>query len=335
MKRTASSVVVGLLLGASLLAAQNTTRDEPLPPAAIAGPAVQNTDADQRLQALASLPRANAEYRLGPGDLIEVGVFGVDEFRHTLRIAASGLVKLPLIEPVMATGLTAAELEQRLTSLLGSDVIKNPQVSVFVKEYRSQPVYVLGAVRSPGQYQITLQLRIVDALSLAGGLLPTAGDEAVIQRPTPAGGEQIIRVDLANLLERGDLSLNVLVQGGDVIHVRERPIETIYVVGEVNRAGAFTKPPKQDLRVSQVIAWAGGPMKTAKLNKGMLVRYSEDGKRQELPVNFKDILNGKVEDFLVQANDIIFLPGSTIKNLGYGVLNGLPGTVATLPYRIP
>jgi polysaccharide export outer membrane protein len=290
---------------------------------------------DGRLQALSALPRSNAEYRLGPGDLIEIGVFGVNEFRHTVRIAASGIIKLPLIEPVTASGLTAAELEQRLTLLLGDEVIKNPQVSVFVKEYRSQPIYVLGAVRNPGQYQVSLQLRIVDALSLAGGLLATAVDEAVIQRPTPTGGEETIHIDLQKLLETGDLSLNVPVQGGDVIHVRERVPETVYVVGEVNRAGAYIKPPKTEWRVSQVIAWAGGPMKTAKLAKGILVRYGENGTREELPVNFNDILKGKADDFFVRANDVIFVPGSTIKNLGYGVLNGLPGTVATLPYRIP
>ena len=267
--------------------------------------------------------------------MIEVGVFGVDDFRHTVRISASGVIKFPLIDPVNAAGLTAAELEQRLATALGTDVIKNPQVSVFVKEYRSQPVYVLGAVKTPGQYQITMQLRVVDVLSMAGGLQPNAGDEAVIQRPLADGGEQMIPVDLAKLFEKGDLSLNVLVQGGDVIHVRERLTETIYVLGEVNRAGAFVKIPKQDLRVSQAIAWAGGPMKTAKLSKGAMLRYNEAGVRQERPVNFKDILSGKAEDFLVRADDIIFIPGSTIKTLGYGVLNTIPGTLTTIPYRIP
>ena len=99
-----------------------------------------------------------------------------------MRINASGSSSLPLLDAITASGLTPAELEQRLTALLETDVIKNPQVSVFVKEYRSQPVYVLGSVRNPGQYQITLQLKIVDAMSLAGGLQPSAGDEAMIQR---------------------------------------------------------------------------------------------------------------------------------------------------------
>ena len=147
----------------------------------------QSVNLDDRIKSLSSLGKTDAEYRLGPGDLIEISVFGVENFRHTLRISASGVIKLPLLDPITAAGLTPAELEQRLTSLLNDDVIKNPQVSVFVKEYRSQSVYVLGAVRSPGQYQITLQLKIVDVISMAGGLQSNAVDEAVIQRRSADG----------------------------------------------------------------------------------------------------------------------------------------------------
>lgn len=281
-----------------------------------------------------SLPRGNAEYKLGPGDLIEVSVFGIEEYRHNVRISATGAVKLPLIEPVTASGLTAAELEAKLADLLGGEVIKNPQVSVFVKEYRSQPVYVLGAVQRPGQYQITMQMRVVDAIAMAGGAQPTACDEVTIQRPLASGGEQTITVDLAKIVETGDLKLNVVVQGGDVINVKARPVETVYVVGEVQRAGAFTKTPKQDIRVTQAIAWAGGPQKTASLSKGVLVRYNDAGQRQEMPLDIKAIFNGKSPDFLVKANDVIFIPGSTMKSLGYGVLATVPSSLVAIPYAV-
>ena len=145
----------------------------------------QTVNLNERVAQYSSIGKTDAEYRLGPGDLIEIGVFGVDNFRQTLRISASGIIKLPLLDPVQAAGLTPAELEKRLAALLEDEVIKNPQVSVFVKEYRSQPVYVLGAVKNPGQYQITLQLKIVDVLAMAGGLQPNAVDEAVIQRVRP------------------------------------------------------------------------------------------------------------------------------------------------------
>jgi polysaccharide export outer membrane protein len=284
--------------------------------------------------AYSALPRANAEYKLGPGDLIEVSVFGVDDYRHTIRISAGGVIKLSLIDSVDAAGLTAAQLEQRLAEMLGKDVIKNPQVSVFVKEYRSQPVYVLGAVRNPGQFQITMQMRIVDAISMAGGALPNAADEVTIQRPLADGGEQTIPVDLVKILETGDLRQNVLVQGGDVINVRARPVETIYVLGEVNRAGAYQKTPKQEVRVSQLLALAGGAMKTASLSKAVLMRYNEAGQRSEMPLNLQDIVRGKAPDMFLQANDVIFVPGSTMKSLGYGLMATVPGVISTIPYAV-
>jgi len=291
----------------------------------------QSVNLDDRIKAMSALGKTDPEYRLGPGDLIEIGVFGVDNFRQSLRINASGIIKLPLLDPVKAAGLTPMELEQRLTELLKDDVIKDPQVSVFVREYRSQIVYVLGAVRSPGQYQITLQLKIVDVLAMAGGVQSNAVDEAVIQRPSADGGEDVIKVNLRELLEKGDLTQNVVVRGGDVVHIQERLPQTVYVVGEVLRGGAFALPPKQDIRVSQLFALAGGPMKSAKISGSILVRYDELGEREEIPVNFGEIMKGKKEDLVVRANDIIFVPGSKIKVLTTSLVTAV---VNTVPYRI-
>lgn len=301
----------------------------------LCSPAVhaQTTSLNDRVALLSSIGKTDGEYRLGPGDLIEISVFGVDDFRHTLRISATGVMKLPLLEPIKAAGLTAAELEEQLAAVLDGDVIKNPQVSVFVKEYRSQPVFVLGAVQKPGQYQITLELRIIDILAMAGGL-ENAVDEAVIQRRTENNGTELLKVDLRRLLEQGDLSLNIPVRGGDVVHVQERQPQNVYVLGEVNRAGAIALPVKQDLRVTQAFAFAGGPMKTAKMSGGILVRYNDKGEREQIPVNFEEILKGKKEDFLVKANDIIFVPGSRFKNLATTLLNGVPNTLANMPYLL-
>jgi len=342
--RITTGIVVGLLwtslpTWAQVAPAQNPVPATPAPttapaaraPATAPPPTPAANDVTVAV-AYSALPRANNEYRLGPGDLIEVGVYGVEEYRHTIRINASGVVQLPLIDAVNAGGLTPAQLEQRLASLLGTDVIKNPQVSVFVKEYRSQPVYVLGSVKSPGQYLISGQMRIVDAISMAGGTLGSADDEVTIQRPLAEGGEKSIPVDLSKILETGNLAENVYVQGGDVINVKAHPVETIYVIGEVNRAGAYTKAPKQPVRVSQLIALAGGPMKTAKTSKGILVRYNEAGQRSEVPLDVQAIIKGKSPDVFVQANDVIFIPGSTAKSVGYGVLAVVPGTVAAIPW---
>ena len=295
----------------------------------------QEADRNKQITALAELPTSNADYRLGPGDLIEIRVFGVSDFDQTVRVSAGGTIKLPLLEPVTASGLSAAQLEETLTKQLAGDFIKNPQVSVFVKEYRSQPVSVLGAVRNPGQFQITLPLRLVDVLSMAGGLQPNAGQDVTIQRPSKNGEDEILRVNLTDLLERGDLSLNTVIRGGDVIHIREREDQFVYIVGDVNRSGAFPMPPRKDVRVTQVFAWAGGAARTAKLSDGVLLRYDKAGKREELKVNFSQILKGKEEDFLVRENDIIFVPGSRVKTFAATLLAGLPGSMAAIPYRIP
>jgi polysaccharide export outer membrane protein len=291
---------------------------------------------NSRISSIAALPTSNADYRLGAGDLIEIRVFGVAELDQTLRISASGTIKLPIVDQVTAAGLSAAELERKIAERLQGDVIKDPQVSVFVKEYRSQPVIVLGAVRTPGQFQITLQLRLVDVLSMAGGLLPNAGDEAMIQRPSPNGtDDEIVKIDLRELLEKGDLRLNMAMRGGDVIHIRAREDKFVYVVGELNKPGAFPVPPKREMRVSEVFALAGGASKTAKASESSLIRYDAQGQRQDVQVNFDDILKGKKEDFFVRGEDIIFVPGSRIKSFGNTLLSGLPGSLATLPYRIP
>jgi len=329
----ATAVVQGLLL---VLAAVSAS--------------AQEVDINQKITQMSSLGKSDPEYRLGPGDLIEVGVFGVEKFTQTLRINASGLLKLPLIEPVKATGLTAAELERKLATLLDGEVIKNPQVSVFIKEYRSQPVFVLGAVNHPGQYQITQPLKLVDLLSMAGGLLPTASDEALLQRriePPPGESEsaepatakqetakqETVKINLQQLLEKGDLSLNIPVRGGDVLQIQARPAQLVYVIGEVNRAGVFPLPEKRDLRVSQAFAYAGGPMRTAKLSEGILVRYDEKGERKQVAVDFGQILKGKAEDFLVRPDDVIFVPGSKAKNVGYGLLQIVPSTLTAAIYH--
>ncbi|MDA2923073.1 polysaccharide export protein [Acidobacteria bacterium AH-259-L09] len=303
----------------------------------------QGNNWNERIQQLSFLNRTASEYRLGSGDLIEVSVFGVENFTHNLRINSRGEINLPFIGAVRAAGLTPAELEEQLKSSLDGRLIRNPQVSVFVKEYRSQPVFVLGAVKQPGQYQTFQQLNLIDVIAMAGGLIvERAADHALVQRRVSVSADersnggtndvtntpQTLKVDLRALLEDGDLSLNIPIRGGDVIQIPERKVELFYVVGEVNRAGAFEMPQQNDVFVSQALAWAGGPMKTAKMNKGILVRYDGKGGRQEMAVNFSDIIKGKESDFLVQASDIIFIPGSTAKTIGYSLLGVIPGVVS-------
>ncbi|MFB3903578.1 MAG: polysaccharide biosynthesis/export family protein [Acidobacteriota bacterium] len=308
-----------------------------------------NRNWNQRIQEL-SFTAASTDYRLGPGDLITVDVFGIEGFGRNLRVSSTGTITLPYIGVVEAAGLTTAELEQELSRTLDGRFIKNPQVSVFVVEYRSQSVFVLGAVQRPGQYQITSPLRLVDAIGLAGGLnLEAADNFAIIQKKGATSGPaenaaamnadagqtsaaapkvESVRVNLKDLLENGNMALNVQISGGDVVQVPERQIARYYVIGDVNRPGAYELPREENMFLSQALAEAGGPMRTAKASKAVLVRWDENGQRKELPVDVAQILKGKKPDLPLQANDVLFLPGSTAKSIGYGLLGVIPGTLS-------
>ncbi len=299
-------------------------------------PETAENELNKNLESMSNIYRSDGEYRLGGGDLIEVSVYGVDKFKHELRINSSGYIHLPLVGDIEVAGKTASEVERELKLRLHPDIIKDPHVSVFIKDYRSQPVFVLGAVRSPGQYQITRQIQLVDIIAMAGGLLPKAADQLTLQRrasksePASEGAAnnppEITQVDLKELLVEGNLALNVPIRGGDVINVPEKEVKLFYVIGQVNRPGAFALPEgEKQFLLTQAIAWAGGPGKTAKLSKGILVRYEEvSGARQEIALDFKKVLNGKRPDVPVQPEDVIFIPGSAAKTIGYAMLNAVP-----------
>lgn len=299
-------------------------------------------------------PETNSDYRLGAGDLLEVSVFGVENFRFTRRISSSGFITLPYVGKISVSGLTTTQLEEELTTSLDGRLIQNPQVSVFVMEFHAQPAVILGAVANPGLYEMSRPLKLLDIIALAGGLSERAGDQISVYRQgigapkkdsgVPENGEnghnggesavesaqkpQVQSVSLKALFHEGVLSENVPIERGDVIYIPEVQPSRFYVIGEVTTPGAYALPGEQGLLVSQALSLAGGPIKTAKMSKGMLVRYHAGGAREEIQVNFSDILKGKKPDFLVHADDIIFIPGSTVKSVGYGLLGIIP-TVAT------
>lgn len=298
---------------------------------------------NERITLLSPLEKRAADYRLGPGDLIRVHVFGIDEFDHTVRLTPTGDIKLPYVGRLRVAGKTAGELEDALTDLLKDQVIKNPEVFVRIKEYKAHTIFVLGAVNRPGDYRMDRELTLIDVLAMAGGLdLFRAGDQVLIQRQGPtadpgATGEfELIRVNLKQLLAGHSQSHNPTVQDGDVVQVPPRVEERYFVMGEVNQPGVFALPGNKDVLLSQALAWAGGPSRTAKLKKGTLVRYKEDGTREDLGINLQAILSGKQPDLAIEPNDIIFIPGNGFKTFTYGMLGllrSVPSTavVRTLP----
>ncbi len=222
-----------------------------------------------------------------------------------------------------------------------ADLIKDPEVLVYIAEYRAKPIYILGQVDRPGQYIMSQQLTLMDAILLAGGLDFTAGrygylhrliseaDDseeaapAVIKGGGAIGAPQttVTRIDLQPAKEGGVISPNPDMRRGDTFFVPERKVETFFVVGDVLNAGSFEIPAENKIKVAQAISQAGGPSKTAKLSEGLLVRYDKAGSRKEMAVDSGAILRGDQPDIFVQANDVIFIPGSNAKTVGYGLLN--------------
>jgi polysaccharide export outer membrane protein len=299
----------------------------------------QGTDLASQMEQRSSSPAAagSRDYELGPGDLLEIAVFGVEDLNQVVRVSAAGTITLPLIGRIEVTGLTGEQLQAHITDLLAKEkLVRDPQVTVFIKEYHSQPVYVLGAVNQPGQYMISQRMRLLDALSMAGGLdMKKAGDHLLLQRRAiePNGdkavlGEDeesansgVINIDLQALLEKGDASLNISVKGGDVIQVPERKAEVFYVVGDVLRSGEFPFDKQRNISVLGALSVAGGLGRTAKPEKAMIFREVEGApKRQEIAVNIKHIMRGKAEDIALRADDILVVPTSGSKTFSLYVL---------------
>jgi polysaccharide export outer membrane protein len=269
------------------------------------------------------------DYKIGPEDLLEISVFEEEKLNKTVRVSSQGNINLPLLGILRVKGLTANELEKEIRDLLAEKYLQNPNVNVFIKEYRSQRISVMGAVEKPGVFDVTGQKTILDMLAMAGGLKGGPENEAgqllFLIRPPDLEGvaskekrdsdELPLRtfvIDLEELLVKGDLTLNLPLIHGDVINV---PVSgKIFVGGEVNKSGGFPLRGKR-MTVSQAITMAEGLKPKANGAETKIFRYSEQGTEKEiLSVNVYAIQNGKTEDPYLKENDIIIVPKSGVKS---------------------
>jgi polysaccharide export outer membrane protein len=248
-------------------------------------------------------PQVN--FILGPDDVIDVQVFQVPDLNRTVRIDQEGFITVPLLGTVRAEGFTPSELEQHIAELLGKKYVNDPNVSIFVKEYKSHSVSVLGAVRVPGVYQIPSPKPLVEILSMAQGLAD-AGSRILV---THAGKTQ--EIEVMDLLHNKTSLGEVPIQPGD--QVRVLPAEVVYILGDVERPGSYPIQTHQDVNVLQGLALAGGPKRTAKMKEVVIFRTDPAGTRAEIPVRLNGKLTGPDADRQLEANDIVFVPGSVTK----------------------
>jgi len=313
----------------SAQSAQGVERKTPPTPAAAAQPK-------------ADVPR---DYVVGPGDTLAFGEFNAPEFAQTARVSNSGKVHLTHLGIVTVAGKTVSELEALLAGMLrDKGLVRNPWVVVRVAEARAHPVYALGEVMFPGQYQITGELYLNDLIAMFQGFNDVASPIGYLYRrkpiDTPRGSEPgepdmvrpsemlpALAIDLPAVQGGNHPELNVKLRGGDILYVPQRKKEFYFIIGAIQAPGLYESKSQEPLLLSQAIAKAGGPARTAKLSGMTIVRYRPTGEREEIRVDFGAVLRGTKEDPTIEFGDLVFVPGSSAKSIGAALLGMIPGVV--------
>jgi polysaccharide biosynthesis/export protein len=258
---------------------------------------------------------------IGVSDLVHLTVDDSPELSQSFRVDGQGNLNLPLLRvPIHAEGKMPDTLRNEIaTTLRAQHLLVNPVVDVSVVEYRSRDVTIAGAVKTPITIQDIGNLRLLDALSQAGGLLPEAGPEITVEQAN--GNMQ--RLSIRQLFDGLHPELNILVHAGAQVRVPQ--CERVYVVGNVKRPGAFPFQSLQDTTVLQLLALSGG-LDSFSLHKAYIYR-GEQGSPQktEIEVPLRRILDRKAQDVKLAANDILYIPTNGKLKASASVLNHVTG----------
>ncbi len=236
------------------------------------------------------------EYLVGPGDVINITVYDNDDLATKVMINGDGMIIMPLLGQVEVGGLAVPEVAARITRLLADGYLVNPQVNVFVEDYRSKKVVILGQVKKPGLIELSGAINFLELLSKAGGLSNEAGDTATIKRSTDDGSNVIV-IDLTALIEKGDLSQNVPIFDGDTVNISKGGM--CFVTGEVSKPGTYSCG--EGTTVLKIIALSGGFTGKASKSGVRIVRVEGDDKQ---------LIKNVPLDTLLKEDDVIVVPES-------------------------
>jgi polysaccharide export outer membrane protein len=265
---------------------------------------------------------------IGPGDELEVTVYGAPDLSGHPRVSADGNISMPLIGYVRIAGLSSSEAEGAIEAVLRqNNVVNDPQVSVYVKEYTSSGISVAGEVIKPGFYSAVGPHRLFDVLQAAGGPTDKAANKVMISH---RGQKDATTLSISKNPAEMTAS-NVELQPGDTVVVPKAGI--VYVLGEVTRPGGYVLNSSGGITVLQVVAVAGGPTHLASAGKTRLLHRTENG-FQEQQIDVTKLLRGKAHDVSLRDEDILFVPSSRIKT----VLNAstlVSSAATTAIYRVP
>ncbi len=285
------------------------------------------------------LPELYEDYRVGAEDVLEVSIFEWELREETksveIRVSETGLIGLPVIGDMNVMNLTVEEIKAKIEKRLKDwQIIPNPRVSVVVQQFRSKRVAVVGAVRDPGTYTLRRNVTtLLDILGLAGGPDDRAGQVAYVIReirpemgsdtggdkadekggraglPFDLRGKDVIAIDLYELLELGDLSLNVLVGDGDVVNVPEA--KRFHVIGFARDPGSF--PLKKPTTVLEGIAMARGFQEVEASKRDCVVKRKTPDGEYIIPVDLVAVAQGEAPNFYLQPDDIIYVRQTTLR----------------------
>lgn len=287
-----------------------------------------------------TMEQVRSNYVLGPNDGILIRAFGAEEIgERPYRIDSDGNVDLPLVGTVKAGGLSVDQLEAELAKRLAT-YVRNPQVSVTVTQYRSEPVFFVGAFAHPGIYPLQGRRTLVDMLASIGGLLPYASRRITIVRsleygpiPLPnavvnkATNTSTAEISMGSLRDNLNPAEDILLQPYDQVQVARE--EMVYVVGEVNHQTGVQLEERDSLSVIQVLSMAGGLTRDADAEKARVLRpVMNTSKRAEIPINIKLVLEGKNSDYPLMPNDLLYVPRK--RSVGGTVARYAPYFVAPL-----
>lgn len=309
-------------------------------------------------------------HRIGAGDVLNVQIYNRPQLsREAVRVDGRGMISMPWIDDEIRVACrTEAEVAGEITTRYRR-LLRNPQVGVFIKEYQSQPVAVIGAVNQPGRFQLQRRVRLLELLTFAGGpaeragrsvqiihaaqtnlcvrpdeAAPSADDSVADEAESPstaakaltpeagrdvAAGEESLTSFSLSDVMRGDAGANPDVLPGDIVTIPDA--DQVYVVGNVLKPSTLTL--RETLTVSQAIAMAGGLLPDSRTERVRVVRQAAGGKT-EIYVDLKAVEKRRAEDVALQANDIVDVPTAGGKRFLRGILSAVAPALGQLPVRV-
>ena len=265
--------------------------------------------------------------RIGSNDLIAISAYGSPELSRTVRVSDDGVIRLPMLkDPIRAAGLMPAELERSIASALSAGgVLVDPIVTVTVVEYRSRPVSVAGAVKNPITFQAAGGVTLLEAITRAGGLNENAGDDILVSSNDAApdgAARRLMRRVSAKAMLASDAGANLMLSGGEEVRVPE--VGRVFVVGNVKKPGRYPVQDGSDTTVLKVLALAEG-LAPYSSSRAYIVRADSAGKKSEVEVELRKILQRKSPDVPLLANDIFYIPDNSGRRATMTALERITG----------